>query len=325
MRIEGADVVLGHSRGVGQHVGGRGPLDAHHIEPLRRVPGRDRQPECGGVLRDADRGKVLGDEVARLLRQRVADVREEPVVARAAVAVALYGPLHAPRAPVVGRERQEPRPELVAERGQVVEGVRGGRIGVEAPVDERADLQPEPPRGLRHELPQPRRAHRRHRGREVVGLDQGEIAERGRQTAGRQLGIDVVLVPPHAHQTAPDRRPAAGPPVLQPPLHALLDPGLAGPRRGDDRVELPRPHRRRHAARRRRVANHRAGLGTHRRGAGGDAAGAGRRLRGRRLPRTGDGEERRERRQGNDPTGKGCRQRDGSTPRRCAHRRPQLL
>ena len=148
---------------------------------------------------------------------------EKGVVAGPGSTVPPDRPLDPRRPRVVGRQSEKPALEPIMEGNQVVQRGLGGRVHVEALVHERVDLKPKPPGGLGHQLPKPGRPRRRNGQVVVVRLDEGEIAKRGRQAPSRQFGGNVVLVPAHSLQTAPDRTPPLASPMLQPPGNRLLD------------------------------------------------------------------------------------------------------
>ena len=190
-----------------------------------------------GQTGHANRGQVLGDEVARLGGQPAPDSQIERVVAGLAATMAPDHLLHPARPGVVRRKGKEPRFELRVQSQQIVQGhgSRGERI--ETLVDERIHLQPQPSGGPRHELPQPRRPRRRDRGRVVVGLDERQVEEGGRQIPPRQFGSYEVFVAAHPRQAPLEGVPRSRLPEVQPPVDPFLDPAVASLGRGQDRID----------------------------------------------------------------------------------------
>src|SRR5687767_4795275 len=92
------------------------------------------------VPRDEHGTEELGHELARLARKVTAQCPEQAVGSGHPGSVAIEDAPHTVRTAVVGRERDEPRPEILSEIAEELDGRRRRLQRITPLVDERADL-----------------------------------------------------------------------------------------------------------------------------------------------------------------------------------------
>ena len=230
-------------------------LDRHADEVRVVLQPRQREAETLRLHHDVAHRLQLGQVVARLVGHPQARV----VGRQAGFEVAVDRPLHIPRAPVVGRQRELPVAEAAVERRQVVERGAGRGQHVAPVVAEDVLPQLEILAGGRHELPHAGGGRDRHRLRIEGALDEGQQREIGRQAAAVDLfhhmeqvaaaapghalhivGARGVPLLPLAHQLVVDlgQRQAgadAGPEVGAGVAVAQVDAGIGAQRVGHDR------------------------------------------------------------------------------------------